>query len=227
MNYDEFFNELMNLGNYTILDGYAKAINVLNQSTKAVCSISGGSDSDIMLDIIHRVDTDNKVKYVWFDTGIEYQATKDHLSELENKYNITIEKVKAVKPIPSCCKEYGQPFISKYVSQMIENLQHAHFKWQDKPYEELIEEYKGEKCKSGIGWWCNKAKVGNGFKETMFNINHNKLLKEFMIKNPPLFKISAKCCDYAKKKTALKCYADYDIDLDITGLRKNEGGCVP
>ena len=55
---------------------------------KIVCSISGGSDSDVMLDIVWRCDKDNKVTYVWFDTGLEYQATKDHLKYLENKYNI-------------------------------------------------------------------------------------------------------------------------------------------
>ena len=66
---------------------------------KIKCSISGGSDSDIMLDIIWRCDKDNKVDYVWFDTGLEYQATKDHLKYLEEKYNITIKPYKAIKPI--------------------------------------------------------------------------------------------------------------------------------
>ena len=37
-----------------------------------------------MLDIVWRCDKDNKVDYVWFDTGLEYQATKDHLKYLEN-----------------------------------------------------------------------------------------------------------------------------------------------
>ena len=55
-----------------------------------VCTISGGSDSDVMLDIVWRCDKDNKVEYVWFDTGIEYQATKEHLKYLEEKYNIKI-----------------------------------------------------------------------------------------------------------------------------------------
>lgn len=78
-----------------------------------VCSISGGADSDVMLDIIYKCDKNNKVTYVWFDTGLEYKATKDHLIYLEKKYCIQIEKYRAKKPIPSCCKEYGQPFLSK------------------------------------------------------------------------------------------------------------------
>ena len=39
-----------------------------------------------MLDILSKVDTEHKVIYVWFDTGIEYQATKNHLNYLEEKY---------------------------------------------------------------------------------------------------------------------------------------------
>ena len=85
---------------------------------KIVCSISGGSDSDVMLDIVWRCDKDNKVDYVWFDTGLEYQATKDHLKYLENKYNIKIKPYKAIKPIPLSCKQYGQPFINKQAAEL-------------------------------------------------------------------------------------------------------------
>ena len=70
------------------------------RSYDAVCSISGGSDSDIVLDLIHKVDEDGKVKYVWIDTGLDYTATKEHLDFLEQKYGITIERVKPDKPIP-------------------------------------------------------------------------------------------------------------------------------
>lgn len=38
------------------------------------------------------------------------------------------------------------------------------------------------------------------FKNSMFNISYNKYLKEFIIQNPPDFRISKKCCTYAKKK---------------------------
>lgn len=41
-----------------------------------ICSISGGADSDIVLDICTRLDDENKIQYIWFDTGLEYQATK-------------------------------------------------------------------------------------------------------------------------------------------------------
>lgn len=78
----------------TIVDSFVKANSVINNPCyeTILCSISGGSDSDVMLDLIHRVDLNKKVKYVWFNTGLEYQATKEHLDYLEQKYNITIER---------------------------------------------------------------------------------------------------------------------------------------
>ena len=48
----------------------------------ALCSYSGGADSHIMIDLIERT---RKlfdlppVKYVFFNTGLEMQATKDHV----------------------------------------------------------------------------------------------------------------------------------------------------
>ena len=63
--------------NSVITDGLVKAWSVINnpQYSSILCSVSGGSDSDIMLDIIWRCDRDKKVTYVWYNTGLEYQAT--------------------------------------------------------------------------------------------------------------------------------------------------------
>lgn len=181
-----------------------------------------GGDSDLVLDIIEKLKGDKHITYVWFNTGLEYQATKDHLEYLEKKYNIEILREPPTHSIPYCCKEYGLPFLSKKVSEEIESLQHYGFKWEDRPYEELIEEYP--KIKSRIAWWCNHYPVANGYKTTMFNINHNKWLKEFLIKNPPLFKISAKCCKYAKKLPNTNLMSRMNADLNIIGVRRCEGG---
>ena len=74
-------NEMLDLcpKNVIIRDNVIKAWHKINSSKykKIVCTISGGSDSDIMLDLVWRCDINNKVDYVWFDTGLEYQATKD------------------------------------------------------------------------------------------------------------------------------------------------------
>lgn len=207
----------------TIVDSFVKANSVINSPLyeTILCSISGGSDSDVMLDLISRVDLNKKVKYVWFNTGLEYQATKDHLDYLEKKYNIEILRERAIKPIPLTCKEYGQPFLSKMVSDQIGRLQKYGFKWQDLPYKELAAQYP--KCTSAIRWWCNSRDTKD-FGYSMFNINYNKYLKEFLIANPPTFRISNKCCKYAKKDVSKELIKRYEADLMIIGVRKSEGG---
>lgn len=185
---------------------------------KIVCTISGGADSDVVLDIVWRCDISNKVTYVWFDTGLEYEATKEHLVFLENKYGIKIERHRAKKPIPLVCKEYGQPFISKYASEMISRLQRHDFQWEDKPFDELYKEYP--KCKVALQWWCN-CNISD-----RFDISRNKYLKEFLILNPPDPKenYSNKCCKYAKKDMIHIVMSSGDYDLEINGVRKSEGG---
>ena len=158
----------------------------------------------------------------FFDTGLEFRATKEHLQYLEQKYDIHIEQIKAIKSIPFCCKTYGQPFLSKQVSEWIERLQNHNFQWEDKPFAELYKEYP--KCKAALRWWCNDFKKSNEGKESSFNIAYNQYLKEFMVKNPPTFKISNKCCHYAKKKVASRFKTNGKFDLNMYGVRKAEGG---
>lgn len=179
-------------------------------------SVSGGSDSDILLDLVYRLSKSN-VRYVFFDTGLEYKATKDHLRDIKEKYGIEIEVIKAKKPIPITCRDYGQPFLSKQVSEFIERLQRHNFKWEDKPFEELYKEYP--KCKAALRWWCNEW--GENSK---FNIEYNKGLKEFMVLNPPKFKISPKCCKFAKKDPVHEFIKINKFDLNCYGVRKAEGG---
>lgn len=210
------------IGNLNIYNSFLKTYQKLQQHDKIVCSISGGADSDIVLDIMTKLDTDKKVKYVFFDTGVELQATKNHLDYLEQKYGVVIERLKAVKPIPVCCKEYGLPFWSKRVSEMIERLQRHDFQWEDEPYEVLITKYNN--CIEALKWWCNYYPTNEGFRESHFNINFIKGLKEYMVAFPPQFRISSKCCDYAKKKTVKKRLKELNADLNIYGVRVAEGG---
>lgn len=184
---------------------------------KAICAISGGADSDIVIDMLERIGTGGKVDYVFFNTGLESQATKDHIKLLEERYGVKIREAKAKKTIPVCVKEYGVPFLSKQVSEFIERLQRHNFKWEDKPFEELIKEYP--ECKAALRWWCNKFD-GKG----KFNISRNKYLKEFLIAYPPPMKISNKCCKFAKKDVAKAEKEKGKYDLSITGIRKAEGG---
>ena len=97
------------------------------------CSVSGGADSDILIDLCERAEP-HFVSYVFFDTGIEYQATKEHLDWLEQKYDIEIHREKAKVPVPLGNKKYGVPFLSKNVSAMIYRLQHHDFQWAAKAH---------------------------------------------------------------------------------------------
>ncbi|MDE7365431.1 MAG: phosphoadenosine phosphosulfate reductase family protein [Ruminococcus sp.] len=223
MNID-VYQQSFDTGNYTIVDSYSKALRRINDNSTVLCSISGGSDSDIVLDIIHNVDDSGKVTYYWIDTGFEYQATKDHLDYLENKYDIQIKRIKPKKSIPVCVSEYGVPFVSKYVSEQMMRLQLHKFQWEDEPLKVLLERYPN--CKTALQWWCNAYYTAeNGVQQmSRFSINRNKWLKEFIMQNPPDFPISNKCCEYAKKKPAKQFIKEMDADIEITGIRKSEGG---
>lgn len=222
--------EFKNIENAVIRTAFEKSYKYLATHKEVLISISGGYDSDVMLDMLWR--TQEKLKednmpcgdmhYVFFDTGIEYQATKDHLVYLEKKYNIKIEIYRAPKPVPLGCHLYGLPFISKQVSENIERLQRHNFKFEDKSFEQLLREYP--KCKSALKWWCNTHENQKNNHPSKFDINYNKYLKEFMIKNPPDFKISQKCCKGAKKDNAHKILKELNIDLNCVGIRKAEGG---
>ena len=185
-------------------------------SKKIMVSVSGGSDSDIVVDFMHQCGVLDRCTLVWFNTGLEYEATKEHLDYLEKRYNVPIVRLKAYRPIPSVCKQYGVPFLSKNISDKIDRLQRHGFQWEDRPYKELLQDYHG--CKLAIDWWCNQN-IRN-----FWNINYKKLLKEFLIDNPPDFKISARCCLYSKKKTAYQYEKDLRPDIVVTGMRKAEGG---
>lgn len=215
-------NEIYNAPTIPILDMFSKIYLTLGKHQNIVVFISGGSDSDIVLDAIYRMDTEKKVRYAYCATGMEYDATKRHLKELEEKYGITIEEVEPIMPIPTCCRKYGVPFWSKRVSEMIYRLQKHDFKWEDKPFDELLQEYP--RCRAALRWWCNQYDRKDNGSESSLNIAYAPYLKEYMMANPPPVPMSAKCCQKAKKEPAAKFQAAQGFDLSCTGLRKSEGG---
>ena len=196
--------------------------NLMFRAERAVVSISGGADSDMMLDMIQALEPEKNypsdvIRYAWFDTGIEYTATKRHLDYLEEKYGITIERIKAKVPVPLGCKEFGQPFISKRISQYIGRLQAHGFKWENEPFSTLYQRYPN--CKAALRWWCNEWGPGS-----QINIEKCRLLKEFMIENPPDFPISDGCCKGAKKDVAHDFVREIKATINMVGIRKAEGG---
>ena len=212
---------LKDIKNETVLKAALKSKAILARHSRIAVSISGGADSDVMLDLIERTKGDRNVRYIWFNTGIEYEATKEHLNYLENRYQIEIERIRSKKPVPYCVHEYGIPFKSKYASDMLGRLQDHGFKFEDRPFEELIQEYPN--CQRALMWWCNRNVTHAGI-TGRFNIYRNPWLKEFLIANPPDFKISNKCCTYAKKEVAHRFVSENSIDLSVIGVRQAEGG---
>lgn len=195
----------------------AKTMDHIETHNKIMVSISGGSDSDIVMDLIELIGYDpGQVVYVWIDTGFEYEATKRHLDFLEEKYKVKIRRTKAENPIPLCVQKYGVPFLSKEVSGNIAILQHNNFCYElDLTTNEATQKYP-RAVRTVQHWWCADG-------DKRFSINCFAGLKEFMARNHPP-KISDQCCKYAKKNVAQKFEKMLGCDLGIVGIRRAEGG---
>lgn len=216
------FGELIDSApeNLAIVDALMKCQMQVRRHQKIMVSVSGGSDSDVMLDLIIRCGGKDKTEFVFFNTGLEYEATKRQIEYLNEEYDIKIQVIPPIKSIPLCVKQYGVPFWSKQVSEMIERLQKHGFQWEDEPLGVLLEKYP--RCKSALRWWCSD--FGRDGKVSPFDIAYIRWLKEFLITNPPTFPISNKCCHYAKKGPAKKYLDEHFFDLNCVGVRQTEGG---
>ena len=208
--------------NKKIMESFVITYDKMVKYENIMCSVSGGSDSDIVIDLCSKLDEDKKITYVFFDTGLEYEATKEHLKYIEETYQIQIHRIKGKKTVPLCCNTYGQPFLSKQVSEWIERLQRHNFQWENEPLEILLNRYPG--CRAALRWWCNDFANREDGRISSYNIGYNKYLKEFMVQHPPEFRISNKCCHFAKKNVALRFKKEGKFDLSIVGVRKAEGG---
>ena len=98
----------------------------LREHPNAICSYSGGADSDILSDLIERTRELHHlppVKYIFFNTGIEMKATKDHVKATAEKYRVEIETIRPKVGIVQAVRTYGQPFVSKIMSAGLEEWQ--------------------------------------------------------------------------------------------------------
>lgn len=212
--------ELLTLfpNNATILEAVIKTEDHINTVARnggnIMVSISGGSDSDIVLDMFERLGYDEgEVVYVWFDTGLEYDATKRHLAFLEEKYGIKIRQYRPKMTVAQACKKYGVPFLSKNASQRIYELQQKGFDFKLREFESDVQMFPN--TLSGLKWFYSRKEK--------YNITAFSGLREFMSKNSPPA-ISHLCCKEAKKDVAKKAIKDLSPVLDITGMRMAEGG---
>lgn len=209
----------------------------LRQHPSAICSYSGGSDSDILIDIIERTRkmfSDGclpAVKYVFFNTGLEMKATRDHMKATAEKYGVEIEECRPKINIVKSTREHGIPFVSKIMSQGLEGWQkkgiplsiadeYAEAEDKAAKRKELKERYP--KCESLINFLCCCNSAGEPRPNIQLVINSSKYMLDFIREYPPDFKISAKCCDYCKKQVAHRVQKPYE--MIITGERRDEGG---
>ena len=206
----------------------------IRQHPNAICSYSGGADSDILIDVIERTRTTfdlPPVKYVFFNTGLEMKATKRHVKETAEKYGIEIEEVRPKINIVKATREHGVPFVSKIMSAGLEGWQkkgiplsiadeYAQAEDKAAKRQELKERYP--KCEATINFICCCNSKGEPRPNIQLVINANKYMLDFIKECPPDFPISAKCCDYCKKQPAHRVQNGYE--MIITGERRDEGG---
>ena len=206
----------------------------LKQHPSAICSYSGGSDSDLMIDLIERVRAIFSlppVKYAFFNTGLEMQATKDHVKAIAEKYGVTITEYRPKVNIVQATRKAGIPFVSKIMSSGLSQWQKKgvpltiadeYNAAEDKQAKrrELKERYPN--CEQVINFLCCCNAAGEPRPHIQLVINSSKWMLDFIKETPPDFRISADCCTYCKKNVAHSVQKDYD--MIITGERRDEGG---
>lgn len=206
----------------------------LTEHPNAICSYSGGADSDIMIDLIERTRklfNLPPIKYAFFNTGLEMQATKDHVKATAEKYGVEITEYRPKVNIVQATRQHGVPFLTKIMSVAIGDWQRkgvplSVFEEYDQAvcktakYNEICERYPNSKL--AIKFVCCCDARGEPVTRSQLNILSVKYLRDFLSEYPPDFKISAKCCDYCKKQLAHRVQKGYD--MIITGERRDEGG---
>jgi 3'-phosphoadenosine 5'-phosphosulfate sulfotransferase (PAPS reductase)/FAD synthetase len=87
---------------------------------KMYCSVSGGKDSEVMLDMIRRF-VDKNVPAVFCNTGNEYPETVKFVRQTDN-----LTTVRPDMHIRQIIEKYGFPLVSKEQSRYIYQAKHTH-----------------------------------------------------------------------------------------------------
>lgn len=175
------------------------------ETHERICvSVSGGSDSDCMVHFFCTYFPEYlyKIRFVFSNTGLEYEATRKHIKELEKKYAITIDCIRG-ESVVTVVRKYGIPIISKEKSLIL------HYYMKNAPYAIRQVEGLGEYAKDGT-----KSKRAFTEKE--------KALSAYCKDNN--IAISERCCYHSKKKPLRDYRKQHQIDLNVTGERRAEGG---
>ena len=206
----------------------------LIEHPNAICSYSGGSDSDIMLHLIETVRKIHNlppVQYCFFNTGLEMEAIKRHVRETEKLYGVTITEYRPKKNIVNSTREHGIPFVSKIMSAGLEGVQKKNIplsiadeyaEADDKAAKRAELKARYPKCESTINFLCGCNSKGEPRPNIQLVIGSSKYMLDFIKENPIPFRVSAKCCVDCKKNVAR--IAQKPFDMVITGERRDEGG---
>ena len=164
---------------------------------RILVSVSGGSDSDCIVHLIctYLSDLLYKCYFVFVNTGLEYAATKRHLCDLESKYGISIERIHG-ESVVTAARKYGVPILNKAKAKSLSLF----LRRTPKGYY-LVFEANGSYY---------------GFTEAERN------LAIYLDENHIM--VGEKCCDVSKKRPIHQFAKAHNIDLDVTGERKAEGG---
>lgn len=183
-----------------LAETFRKMYKYFSDHNSILISVSGGSDSDCIVHMICKYFPEfvEKCHFVFVDTGLEFDATKRHLCEMETRYGIHIEKIRGLSVVTSC-RKYGFPILSKFKSQAL-NAYLRGLPWGIKAIE-----YESEKS----------------FHSMQFTEKQKRLAAYLKYRN---IMVSAKCCDISKKEPIHKYITGNSIDLNVTGERKDEGG---
>ena len=206
----------------------------LTEHPNAICSYSGGSDSDIMLDLIERTRRMFNlptVAYCFFNTGLEMDATKRHIKETAEKYGVEIQTFRPKVNVVQATRKYGIPFISKIMSAGLEGVQSKNIpleiadeyaEAEDKAAKRAELKARYPKCESTINFLCCCNSKGEPRPNIQLVINSSKYMLDFIREHPIPFRVSNKCCTYCKKNIAHDVQKGYE--MVITGERRDEGG---
>ena len=176
-----------------------KMAHYLSNHNSICVSVSGGSDSDI---IVHMIATYfreylYKVHFVFVNTGLEYKSTLRHLEYMEKRYDIHIDRIRG-RSVVLVVKEDGVPIISKNYSKMI------------------------GAAINGKAWALRQIARTREESPKYALSKNQKNLANYLLANP--VKVSSSCCDKSKKYPLHQYQKSIGADLDITGERKAEGG---
>jgi 3'-phosphoadenosine 5'-phosphosulfate sulfotransferase (PAPS reductase)/FAD synthetase len=171
------------------------------------------------------------VEYCFFNTGLEMEATKRHVRETAERYNVNIVERRPKKNIVQATREYGVPFVSKIMSSGLEGVQTKNIPLsiadeyanaEDKVAKRAELKKRYPKCESTINFLCGCNSAGEPRPDIQLVINSSEYMLDFIKEHPIKFRVSNKCCNYCKKDVAHG--AQKGFDMVITGERRDEGG---